>query len=79
MTAVSSAGVVFAKLVEVPPITLAAWRLQLTSVFLGIGAAAQFARMPAADKKRTLQQVPIARLRACPACCQLPPSWRQLP
>ena len=57
VTAVSSAGVVFAKLVEVPPITLAAWRLQLTSVFLGVGAAVQLSRMPPAARARTLQQV----------------------
>jgi drug/metabolite transporter (DMT)-like permease len=59
VTAVSSAGVVFAKLVEVPPITLAAWRLQLTSVFLGVGAVVQLSRMPPADRARTLQQVRV--------------------
>ena len=50
----SSAGVVFAMIVEVPPLTLAAWRLQLTSVLLGIGAAVQLGRMPPVDRRRTV-------------------------
>lgn len=45
----------FALLADVPPLTLAAWRLQLTSVLLGIGAAAQAVRMPAEDRRRTLR------------------------
>ena len=52
--AVSSAGVIFAMVVEVPPLTLAAWRLQLTSVLLGVGAAVQLGRMPPADRRRTV-------------------------
>jgi drug/metabolite transporter (DMT)-like permease len=39
---------------EVPPITLAAWRLQLTSVLLGGGAAVQLRHMPPADRRRML-------------------------
>lgn len=48
----SSAGVVFVMMAEVPPITLAAWRLQLTCVLLGIGAAVQLARLPPAARAR---------------------------
>ncbi|KAG2435052.1 hypothetical protein HYH02_012049 [Chlamydomonas schloesseri] len=39
---------------EVPAITLAAWRLQLTSVFLGLGAAGQWRGMSRDDRGRTL-------------------------
>lgn len=55
--AVSSAAVVFAMMSEVPAITLAAWRLQLTSVLLGFGAAVQLLGMPPEDRKRTAQSV----------------------
>lgn len=40
--AISSAGTAFEEMAEVPPLTLAAWRLQLTSVLLLIGAAYQW-------------------------------------
>lgn len=39
---------------EVPAITLAAWRLQLTSVLLGLGAAHQWRGLSADDRARTL-------------------------
>ncbi len=55
--AVSSAAVVFAMMSEVPAITLAAWRLQLTSVLLGIGATVQLLGMPPEDRRRTAQSV----------------------
>ena len=55
--AVSSAAVAFALMSEVPPITLAAWRLQLTAVLLGIGAAVQLRGMPPDDRRRTLASV----------------------
>lgn len=42
--AVSSAAVVFATMPDVPAIALAAWRLQLTSCFLLVGAAVQWRR-----------------------------------
>lgn len=42
---------------DVPPVTLAAWRLQLTSVLLGIGAAVQLHGMPPDDRRRTAQSV----------------------
>ncbi|KAI8465220.1 MAG: hypothetical protein J3K34DRAFT_473612 [Monoraphidium minutum] len=51
---VSSAGAVFQKLPDVPPITLAAWRLQLTSLILAAGFAAQWRRLPAAARARAL-------------------------
>ena len=54
--AVSSAGVTFSMLKEVPPLTLAAWRLQLTSVLLGVGAAAQGWRMPREKRRLVLEQ-----------------------
>jgi drug/metabolite transporter (DMT)-like permease len=57
--AVSSAGVVFALMKEVPPVTLAAWRLQLTSVFLGVGASAQLRRMPPEQRQRTLRSAAL--------------------
>lgn len=43
--AVSSAATVFSLMPEVPPLMLAAWRLQLTSVVLAAGAAWQWSRM----------------------------------
>lgn len=65
----SSAGVVFALMAEVPAVTLAAWRLQLTSVFLGVGAAFQLRRMPGEDRQRTVQQAGL--LAASGACLAL--------
>lgn len=53
--AVSSAAAVFQKMREVAPITLAAWRLQLTSVILFVGAVHQFRAMSSEDRSRTLQ------------------------
>lgn len=40
--AVSSAATVFQLMAEVPPITLASWRLQLTTLILAAGAAWQW-------------------------------------
>eukprot|EP00887_Chlorella_sp_A99_P004332 scaffold15.g4332.t1 len=54
--AVSSAGVVFALMTEVPALTLAAWRLQLTSVFLGVGAAVQWRSMASDVRALTLRK-----------------------
>ena len=56
IAAVSSAGVFFALMTAVPAITLAAWRLQLTSVFLGSAAAFEYRRMPRDLQLRTLRQ-----------------------
>jgi hypothetical protein len=58
--AVSSAGVVFSFMKDVPPLTLAAWRLQLTSVYLIAGAAWQYARMPPEHKLQLLQSVSMS-------------------
>ena len=52
----SSAGAVIQKLPGVPPLTLAAWRLQLTSLLLAGGAAAQWRAMPPADRRRALSR-----------------------
>ncbi|GBF99716.1 drug Metabolite transporter superfamily [Raphidocelis subcapitata] len=54
--AVSSAGAVFQKMPDVPPVTLAAWRLQLTTLILLAGAAPQWRAMPAADRRRALSR-----------------------
>jgi drug/metabolite transporter (DMT)-like permease len=54
--AVSSAGAVFQKMPDVPPITLAAWRLQLTTLILVAGAVPQWRGMPAADRRRALSR-----------------------
>jgi hypothetical protein len=51
---VSSAGAVFQKLPDVPPVTLAAWRLQLTTLILAAGAVPQWRAMPAPDRARAL-------------------------
>ena len=51
----SSAGVVFTLLAEVPALTLAAWRLQLTGALLSLGAALQLLRMPAGERRRVWQ------------------------
>ncbi|GIM12972.1 hypothetical protein Vretimale_16154 [Volvox reticuliferus] len=40
---------------EVPAVTLAAWRLQLTSLFLGLGAAVQWRQLAPADRLRALR------------------------
>lgn len=50
--AVSTAGVVFLSMEEVPPLTLAAWRLQLTSLLLTIGAVGQY--LQGVDSKEAL-------------------------
>lgn len=57
--AVSSAGVVFALMREVPPVTLAAWRLQITSVLLGVGAAVQLRRMAPEERHRALRSAAL--------------------
>jgi len=43
--AVSSAASVFGLMPDVPPMTLAAWRLQLTAAVLAVGAVVQWRRM----------------------------------
>ncbi|GLC33755.1 hypothetical protein PLESTM_000107800 [Pleodorina starrii] len=53
--AVSSAATVFSLMPEVPAITLAAWRLQLTSVLLGVGAVAQWRHLSPSDRSRALR------------------------
>lgn len=52
---VASAGVAFKYIAEVPPMTLAAWRLQLTSCILVLAAALQWRGMPGADKARVFR------------------------
>lgn len=42
VTAVASAGVAFTYIGEVPPITLASWRLQLTAVITAAAGAVQW-------------------------------------
>ncbi|GFR49511.1 hypothetical protein Agub_g11552, partial [Astrephomene gubernaculifera] len=54
VVAVSSAATVFSLMPEVPALTLAAWRLQLTAVLLGLAAAQQWRDMSAEDRSRTL-------------------------
>jgi len=55
--AVSSAGVVFSTMPDVPPINLAAWRLQLTSLLLIPGAIANWRKMSADRRQDTLASV----------------------
>lgn len=57
--AVSSAGVAFSFLKEVPPITLAAWRLQLTSVLLATGAVPQLCGMSPHDRAKTVRSAAL--------------------
>jgi hypothetical protein len=52
--AVSSAATVFSEMREVPALTLAAWRLQLTALVLLPGAVAQHRRLEPEDKARAL-------------------------
>ncbi|KAL4418952.1 hypothetical protein ABPG77_001774 [Micractinium sp. CCAP 211/92] len=59
-------SVVFSLIKDVPPLTLASWRLGTTSVLLGAAAIAQWRAMPRADQRRTLQQAPL--LAASGAC-----------
>jgi hypothetical protein len=65
---VSSAGAVFKKLPDVPPITLAAWRLQLTSLFLAAGLVPQWRAMPAADRRRALSRPDVLWTALSGAC-----------
>jgi len=44
--AVSSAGAVFKLLAAVPPLSLAAWRLQLTTLLLLPGCVVNFRNLP---------------------------------
>ncbi len=46
MFAVSSAGAVFKLMEAVPPLSLAAWRLQLTTLLLFPGCAVNFRSLP---------------------------------
>lgn len=55
----SSAGAVFQKLPDVPPITLAAWRLQLTTVILFAGFAAQWRALAPDLRARALARPDI--------------------
>ncbi|KAK9824921.1 hypothetical protein WJX74_006823 [Apatococcus lobatus] len=56
---VSSAAVTFASMTEVPPVTLAAWRLQLTSFLLAPGAVYQYRHMPSDQRQQLLRSVPL--------------------
>jgi drug/metabolite transporter (DMT)-like permease len=62
---------------EVPPVTLAAWRLQLTGLLLGAGAAPQWARLDADTRRRTLRKarahctLQAAAGRTASRCCAL--------
>ncbi|KAG2485643.1 hypothetical protein HYH03_015615 [Edaphochlamys debaryana] len=44
---------------EVPALALAAWRLQLTALLLGLGAAAQWRDLPPADRARAASSLPL--------------------
>lgn len=46
-------------LADVPALTLAAWRLQLTSVLLSAGAALQLWRLPPEEWPRVRQSAPL--------------------
>lgn len=50
---------VFSLIKDVPPLTLASWRLGTTTVLLAAAAAAQWRAMPRDDQRRTLQQVRV--------------------
>ena len=65
--AVSSAATAFSKVNDVPAITLAAWRLQLTSVLLGLGAAWQWRAMVSPHGWAPHGRIPV------PASCHKPP------
>lgn len=84
--AVSSAGVVFALMPDVPFLTLAGWRLQSSSVIMGVLAVYQFWRMPVEARQETLRQVSavLPRLALCsgshaPACSPCKCAARLLP
>jgi len=57
--AVSSAGATFATMPEVPALTLAAWRLELTALLLAAGFAVQRRRMSPADRLRLRQSAGV--------------------
>lgn len=52
MFSASSAAVAFSFISDVPPITLAAWRLQLTACIACVAAAVQWRGMPAQHRRR---------------------------
>jgi drug/metabolite transporter (DMT)-like permease len=62
--AVSSAAAVFSLMGDVPPLTLAAWRLQLTAVLLSAGAAAEARALPHAARADTRSPRTLALLAA---------------
>ncbi len=64
--AVSSAAAVFKMMEDVPAITLAAWRLQLTTVLLFMGAAWQWRGMNSDERRQTWQN---AHLVAASGVC----------
>lgn len=49
---VASAGVAFKWIGDVPPITLASWRLQITTLILAVASTIQWQAMSADDKAR---------------------------
>lgn len=55
--AVSSAGAVFISMAEVSPVTLAAWRLQLTTVLLVPGGIVQLRSLPHAQQYQCISSV----------------------
>ena len=65
LASVSSAGVVFASLPEVPTFTLAAWRLQTTGFLLIPGAIYQYVNIPA-GATAALHLLPATLLWSCP-------------
>jgi drug/metabolite transporter (DMT)-like permease len=61
--AVSSAGVFFTVMGDVPPITLAGWRLQLTAVITLIAGSVQWTTvMSPADRSRWRTDAPLTAL-----------------
>lgn len=60
--AVSSAATVFTSMAEVPPITLAAWRLQLTTVMQAPFGVVQLLRLPLNLRHKCMQSVRMMML-----------------
>eukprot|EP00803_Ostreobium_quekettii_P002181 evm.model.scf_1521.2 EVM.evm.TU.scf_1521.2 scf_1521:18740-24069(+) len=63
--AVSSAAVVFTYMRDVPPVTLAAWRLQATSAVLLVGFVFQWHRLDKSERRHTWGASHLLALSGC--------------
>eukprot|EP00803_Ostreobium_quekettii_P005922 evm.model.scf_2899.1 EVM.evm.TU.scf_2899.1 scf_2899:8144-9816(+) len=71
VVAVASAGVVFKYMGDVPPVTLAAWRLQATSIVLFNGFIFQWCHLDDSERQRTWGVSHLLAMSGCLLGAQL--------